>query len=413
MSISLLARMATLCALLAVVQVARSERNDQLLLDATAETPDAIRTLESLVTIESGTGTADGMASLAQLLEHRLGALGATVTRSKAASTAVGDNIVGTIYGRGGRRILLMAHMDTVYPLGTLAKMPFRIEGDRAYGPGIADDKSGIAVILHALALLKSRGFTDFGSITVLFNTDEERGSVGSRDLIQQLAAQHDAVLSFEPTFARRESLALATSGIASYSVTVKGAPAHAGFNPDAGVNALLEASDIVVRTVDLDDKARNVRFNWTIARSGTALNVIPDTAFLEADIRYANKRDFDELLSALDQRINHKRLAKSDVSISVDAGRPAFNAGVGGRVLVEKAVSIYKEIGAELHVIELAAAGTDAAYASQAGVPVIEFLGLPGFGFHSNQAEYVMIDAFPRRLYLAARLIMDLGRGV
>lgn len=407
------ARLAALSIALSACLPAFAQRDDSLFQAATAEQPAVVRTLEQLVNIETGTGDAPGIAAMDNLLEERLKALGATVTRHKAAGTVVGDNLVGRITGRGGKRILLMAHMDTVYVHGTLAKAPFRVDGPRAYGPGIADDKSGVATILHTLALLRQRGFQDFGVITVMFNTDEERGSFGSRDLIQKTAADHDYVLSFEPTAAQHEDLTLGTSGIVYYKVNVKGLASHAGAAPELGVNALVEASDIVLRTMDLDDKARDLRFNWTIGKAGGVANIIPDDAYLEANIRYARKDDLDGLLATLQDRIAaHKKLAKSEIKITVDYGRPAFNANDEGKRMVQRAVAIYKETGADLAVVERTGGGTDAAYAALSGKPVMESLGLPGFGYHSNQAEYVMIDAIPRRLYLASRLVMDLAQG-
>ena len=396
----------------AQVSAAAARSPDQALLAAAqAEKAATIKTLERLVNIETGTGDAQGMAAMAELLEGELRALGATVTRHKAAEGRVGDNIVGRIPGKGGRKLLLMAHMDTVYVRGTLAKAPFRIEGNKAYGPGIADDKGGVAIILHTLRLLKARGFDGFGELVVMFNTDEEKGSFGSRALIQQLAAQADVVLSFEPTQAGKESLVLGTAGIVYYKVAVKGLAAHAGANPELGVNALVEASDIVLRTMDLDDKANNLRFNWTVAKAGAVPNIIPDQASLEANIRYARSEDLDKLLATLEQRIQgRKKLEKSQITITPDRGRPAFNANAGGRRLVEQAVAIYKEAGGTLAVVPQTGGGTDAAYAALSGKPVIESLGLPGFGYHSDQAEYVDLDAIPRRLYLAARLIEDLS---
>jgi glutamate carboxypeptidase len=384
-----------------------------LLAAATAAQPEVVKTLERLVNIETGTGDAEGMAAMGRLLEGELKALGATVTRHPAAEGRIGDNIVGRLAGRGGRKLLLMAHMDTVYVKGTLAKAPFRIDGVRAFGPGIADDKSGVAMILHTLKLLKVRNYQDFGQITVMFNTDEERGSFGSRDLIQKLAAESDTVLSFEPTLAMSEGLTLGTSGIVYYRVKVKGLASHAGNAPELGVNALVEASDIVLRTMDLDNKAGDLRFNWTIGKGGQVANIIPDEADLEANIRYSRKEDLDALLKTLEQRIQgRKKLDKSVITITPEFGRPAFNADAAGRALVQRAVSIYREVGGTLRVVERTGGGTDAAYAALSGKPVIESLGLPGFGYHSNQAEYVMIDAIPRRLYLASRLVMELGAG-
>ena len=387
-------------------------RDAALLSAATAEQAAVVQTLERLVNIETGTGDAQGLTAMAQLLEVELKALGATVTRHPAQAGVVGENLVGRILGKGRKKLLLMAHMDTVYVRGTLAKAPFRVDGNRAFGPGIADDKSGIAMILHTLKLLKSRGFQDYGQITVLFNTDEERGSFGSRELIQREANAHDLALSFEPTLALKEMLTLGTAGIVYYKVNIQGLAAHAGANPEMGVNALVEASDVVLRTLDLDDKARDLRFNWTVGKSGAVPNIIPNEAYLEANIRYARKDDLEQLLKTMESRFQgQKKLAKSQIKITVDFGRPAFKADAAGIQLVERAVAIYKELGVELSVVPSTGGGTDAAYAALDGKPVIESLGLPGFGYHSDQAEYVMIDAIPRRLYLAARMIMDLSK--
>ena len=394
-------------------QAVSSELNLRLMAAARAEQSALMETLERLVNIETGTGDAEGMAAMGRLLEHELRAVGASVTRHKPDAGVVGENIVGRIPGKGPRKLLLIAHMDTVYARGTLARSPFRIEGNRAYGPGVADDKSGIAVILHTLRLLKSQGLTDHGPITVMFNTDEERGSFGSRALIQKLASESDMVLSFEPTSAGQEALTLGTAGIVYFRVTVKGAAAHAGANPELGVNALVEAADIVGRTRDLDDPARELRFNWTILKSGTVPNVVPDQASLEANIRYAREEDLNGLLKTLEDRIqNNKRLDKTQITIEPARGRPAFHADAGGRYMVDKAVAIYREAGATLHVVPGTGGGTDAAYAALSGKPVIEGLGLPGYGYHSDQAEYVQVDAVPRRLYLVARMIMDLSQG-
>jgi len=396
---------------LALAPAAWAQRRDNGLLDAaTAQRPAVIKTLETLVNIETGTGDAEGMAAAGGYLERELKALGFAVERRKPAGLAVGDNIVGKIKGRGGKNLLLMAHMDTVYPKGMLAKAPFRVEGNKAYGPGIADDKGGIAVILHTLKLLKDYGVRDYGTLTVMFNTDEEKGSFGSRELIQEEAKAHDYVLSFEPTAAESENFTLGTSGIAYVQANVKGKASHAGAAPELGVNAVVEAADLVLRTLDLDDKAKGLRFNWTIVKGGAVSNIIPDSATVNADVRYARNEDFEAAMKTLEERAQQKKVPGAEVSIIVTRGRPAFNAGEGGKALVDKALGFYKEAGGSATVIERTGGGTDAAYASLSGKPVIESLGLPGFGYHSDKAEYVMIDAIPRRLYMAARLIMDLG---
>ena len=141
----------------------------------------------------------------------------------------IGRMVRATFTGTGTKKILLIAHMDTVYPRGMLAQQPFRIEGDRAYGLGIADDKQGIAVILHTLAILKALNFREYGTLTVLINGDEEISSPGSRSLITKLGAEHDAAFSFEASRAESDKLSLATSGIASVTLTVRGRASHSG----------------------------------------------------------------------------------------------------------------------------------------------------------------------------------------
>jgi glutamate carboxypeptidase len=409
---ALLARVLLTLSFLGLACASAQARDEALLTSATAEQPAVLRTLERLVNIETGTGNAEGMAAMADLLQGELQALGAVVTRHPATAGVVGDIIVGRIAGKGQRRILLLAHMDTVYPKGTLARAPFRVDGNRAFGPGIADDKGGIAVILHALRLLQARGFQDFAEITVLLNTDEERGSNGSRELIEATARAHDVVLSFEPTSALRESLVLATSGTASVRATVRGRAAHAGAAPEQGINAMVEAADFMLRTLDLDDRQNALRFNWTIGSGGRILNMIPAEATIEANVRYLDPQRLEGVMKTLRERAATPRLSGAQISLELIVGRPAFVADAAGRRLVDKAVGIYREIGFELGVVPATGGGTDAAFAARSGKPVIEALGLPGFGYHSDQAEFVLIDAIPRRLYLATRMIMDVALG-
>lgn len=393
-----------------------SERDDALLAAATAEAPAALATLERLVNIETGTDDEIGMAEMSDLLEAELRALGFTVTRhpttgARVGGASVGENIVGRLQGDGGGHVLLMAHMDTVYARGSLALAPFRVDGNRAYGPGIADAKSGIAVILHALKLLRDRGFTDFGAITAVFNTDEEQGSAGSSALIERLAGESDVVLSFEPTGTSPEGLTYGTSGIGSVVATIGGRSAHAGVAPELGANALVAAADFVQRTTDLDQGPGRLRFNWTVARSGAVRNIVPDSATLEADVRYPTNESFEALEADVTRLASEPGVEGTTIELAIDPGRPAFTADDAGRALIARAIGIYDSLGHDLAVAPVIGGGTDAAFAARSGKPVIEALGLPGYGYHTNDDEYVLVDAIPRRLYLAARMIMDVAQ--
>src|SRR5438046_4874061 len=207
-------------------------------------------TLRDLVNIESGSKDSEGLARLAALIGERLTRLGGKVEiveptdiyRMEDTPPKPGAMVHAEFKGTGSKKIMLIAHMDTVYLRGMLKDQPFRIDGERAYGLGIGDDKQGVALILHTVAMLQTLQFRDYGTLTVLINGDEEISSPGSRSTITRMAGEQDAVFSYEGGGADG-NLRLATSGIGAAYLTVDGKASHAGAAPDKGVNALLELS--------------------------------------------------------------------------------------------------------------------------------------------------------------------------
>ncbi|WP_439545660.1 glutamate carboxypeptidase [Sandarakinorhabdus sp.] len=382
-----------------------------LLKAATAEAPATLATLERLVNIESGSYDTEGLVAIGNLLADELAARGAQVERMQGKPGTRGDIIVGRLTGTGTGKLLLLAHMDTVYTHGQLAETPWRVADGKAYGPGIADDKSGIAVILSAIKLLKP---ADFGQLTIAFNTDEEIGSLGSGDLITELARGQSAVLSFEPTTAvPLEGMIAGTSGTNSVFVHIEGKAAHAGNNPELGNNALVEAAHVIAVTKDMDEGQGKRRFNWTqVSQEGSARNMIPDDVTLIGDLRDISDDRVRAFETEMKRRLATPSVPGTKVTVNVQINRPAFTADAASLALIDRARSIYQEAGGpDLFVLPRSGGGTDAGFAARAGVPVLEALGLPGFGYHSSAEEYVLIDAIPRRLYLAARLIRELGR--
>ena len=387
------------------------------------EKPALIATLRQLVGIESGSRDREGLDTIAGVLKDRLAALGGKVELVEAGADAVrlfdtppriGRAVLARFEGTGRRKIMLLAHMDTVYPRGTLAKRPFRVEGSRAYGPGVADEKGGVAVILHGLAILKELGFREYGTLTVLINGDEEISTPGARALITRLASQHDLVFSCEPSPAPKDELALATSGIAAASLSVRGRPAHAGVNPEDGRNALLELAHQLLQTQGLGDPSRGIKFNWTIASAGTTRNVIPDAATASADVRVRRIADFDAVEQAFRAAIAKGHFVPdTNVEATFERRRPPLEVTDRSRALAKRAQAIYADLGKQLGVDESSkGAGTDAAFAALSGKPVVlENFGLVGFGYHSPDAEYVELESIEPRLYLMTRLIMDSSR--
>ena len=391
---------------------------------AAKERAPLLDTLRDLVSIESGSGDREGLDKLANLIGGRLQALGGKVEMIEPdpadiyhmvdTPKQIGKMVLARFAGTGTKKILLIAHMDTVYLRGMLAQQPFRIDGNRAYGLGIADDKQGIAVILHTLAILKSIDFRDYGLVTVLINADEEVSSAGSRSTLTKLGGEHDAVFSVEGSLVSSDKLSLTTAGIGAVVLKVQGKASHAGAAPELGRNALYELSHQILQTRDLSDRSIGLKMNWTIASAGTNRNVIPAIASATADVRVLRVADYDAIEQKVRERIKKGLIPDTKVEMTFERRRPPLELTPVNAALAKHAQRIYAELGKELVIGDVAeGGGTDAAFAAlKTKAPVIERFGLRGFGAHSSDAEYVNIDSIEPRLYLLTRMIMDVSQG-
>jgi len=380
-------------------------------------------TLKSLTAIESGSRDIEGLDKVAALIAERLKAMGgqvellapANVYRMEDTPELIGKAVRATFKGKGSKKLLMIAHMDTVYLKGMGEKQPFRIDGDKAYGLGIADDKQGVALILHAVKIVRDLGFDDYGTLTVLVNGDEEISSPGHRALITKMGAEHDATMSFEGGGgANLDQVRLATAGIAGVTIKVTGKASHAGSAPERGVNALYELSHQILQMKDFTDPATGLKMNWTISKSGTNRNVIPAEAEAMADIRVLKVADFNGIEAKIREKAKTQLIPEAKVEVIFDRRRPPLEAPPASIAFANHAQAVYKEIGKDLKVATVSTGGgTDAAFAAlETKAAVVEGFGLRGFGAHSNDAEYIFIDAIEPRLYLAVRMIMDFSRG-
>ena len=392
-----------------------------------AEVPAYLKTLESLVAIESGSRDLEGLKRMAGVVADRLRAAGLQVELKPSRApdfhpqlkgAELGSSVYATRAGTGTKKVLLIAHMDTVYPRGMAAKQPFRIDGDRAYGLGIADDKQGVALILHVVDLLARQGFADYAQLGVLINGDEEIGSPGSAPLITQLGSEYDAVFSFEgggnAAAGGGDMVRLATSSIAIVEMKVTGKASHAGAAPHLGRNALYELSHQMLKSRGFGDPAKGLQINWTVASAGGSRNVIPAEATAVADVRSLTNSDLDLMEAALRKSIQDKLIPDTTIDLSFYRSRPAFVANAAARALARHAVGVYSELGLPIDIRDRATGGgTDAAFAGlRPRGGVLESFGLRGFGSHSSNDEYVLVSNIGPRLYLATRMVMDVGSG-
>lgn len=383
---------------------------------ATKEQPALIESLKTMVGIESGSSDAAGLAKMANLLEGRLKALGFKTERVKSSKDIGADIVIGRMQGSGKQNLMMQAHMDTVYEKGILNTQPYKVDGNRIYGPGIADDKGGISVILHGLKILKDMGWTDYANLTVLFNPDEEIGSEGSGEVISRTADQHNTVLSFEPTAAKSvakvEALLLGAAGTARATLEVKGRAAHAGAAPELGRNAIIEISHQLLQTKDVYKDHPGIIHNWTNVVSNKATNQIPELATAIGDVRITRPGAEVKFSEALQARLASSKLVPDTITtLLFEVRRPAYLAGPKGEALAARAKAIYQEMDRPLALAPMTGGGTDAGYAGRSGkAAVLESFGLAGFGYHARD-EYIEVDSIVPRLYLFTRLMTELGK--
>ena len=389
---------------------------------AAQEKAPLLDTLKELVSIESGSGDREGLDKLAALIAERLSGVGGQVEliepnpadtyRMVDTPKQPGKMVLARFTGSGTKKILLIAHMDTVYLRGMLKDQPFRVDGDRAYGLGIADDKQGVALIIHTVTMLNKLGFKDYGTLTVLVNGDEEISSPGSRSTISRVASTQDAVFSFEGG-GSDGGVRLATSGLGSAYLTVEGKASHAGAAPERGVNALYELAHQLLQLRDLSQNDKGLKLNWTVAQAGTNRNVIPARATAQADARALRVSDFEALQAKLQERVRTQLVGDAKVQLKFEVRRPPLEATPASRQLAARGKAVYDELGMPMTIADVATGGgTDAAFAAlQTKGAVVEGFGLIGFGAHSNDAEYVRLDSIVPRLYLATRLVIDVAQ--
>jgi glutamate carboxypeptidase len=393
------------------VSFAQTVQADRALLQAAQTRKEAlVKDIATLVNIDSGTDDAKGLAQVEAVLAKRLRDVGASV-EIVAAPPAAGKMVIGTLQGTGTRNIMLMIHYDTVFGIGDAAKRPFKIVGNKAFGPGVADAKGGALLIVYALDIARERGFKDYKTLTVLFNPDEEKSSLGSREMITKLSAEQDYVLVFEPPEA--DVVTVATNGIAYVHLDVKGRASHAGSAPEAGRNAAIELSNQIIQLKDLGSATKGTTVSWTVLKTGDRVNIIPEKAGATADMRMSDVGEIQRVQADADKIVQKKLIPETEVTVKVENRRPPFSRNANSDRLAATADSIYKEIGKSIKPLAMRY-GTDAgfAYNPRTGKPVVlDGMGIVGDRIHSSD-EWADLDSVVPRLYLTVRMMEAMGKG-
>ncbi len=378
--------------------------------------PDFLSDLERLVAIDSGSYTKAGVDEMGRWAASALRDLGATV--DVHPDPELGDTVVSTLEGSGQGRVLVIAHLDTVFDPGTAAARPFRVEDARALGPGVCDMKAGLLVGIHALRALRSLASDDadrpgawlpLARLTFVANPDEEIGSPVSTPIIRALAPDHDVALVLESARANGDIVS-ARKGNLSLRLVVHGRAAHAGVEPEKGRNAILEAAHKTIALQALNGRWPGVTCNVGVFRGGSRPNVVADEAVLEVDLR-SPSRDALESAEAAVRAIGADRVVPDVTCDVIEAGRhwPMERLPETGE-LVEAAVAIARDLGFDLHDAATGGA-SDANTTAGEGVPSLDGLGPIG-GLDHSPDEYIEVGSIVDRTALFAGLLLALGGG-
>jgi len=380
---------------------------DPLLAAAQAALPDQLALLESVVNIDSGTGDAAGGARVMAVLTPRLRTLGATIETVPAEAPGLADNLVAMFTGTGTARILLIGHIDTVFGPGTVAKWRFSNDGTRLHGPGVGDEKGGVVEAVKAIELLHAAGFDAFKTVTLLIETSEERGSPGTRKLIDRLLAHADVELNLEPGDAP-DKLTVWRKGSTVFTIDVAGRAAHAGVAPQDGRNAAVELLHQLAEYDKFPHDGEGLTVNLTLLSAGTRNNIIPDHATATFSVRPRVPAQADAVERQLQAAADHVAVPGTTVRIVREAAFPPLPENPATAALAARAAKLYAATGRKLGTGGNGGA-SESAMAAARGVPALDGLGPVGGGFHSD-GEYVELASMTPRLYLLAALIRDLG---
>ena len=364
-----------------------------------------VETIRELVEIESPSDNKPAVDRIAALLALKFEALGGRthLHRSNDFGDSLQINFDAPSPEAANRRpVLLLGHYDTVYPLGTLAGMPCKIENDRLRGPGVLDMKSGIALMLHAVKALQAWHGQLPRPVTVFLVSDEEVGSYSSRKITEALAKQSAGVLVLEPAAGLQGAVKTARKGVGEYTLRVKGVAAHAGLDPGKGHSAILELARQIAVLAKLNNLSQGISVNPGVIQGGTRTNVIAAEASVGIDVRIKSAKQAAGLHRNLRTLKPFDKHCKLEMTGNIN--RLPMERTTGVAALYKKAQEIALQAGWKLEEASVGG-GSDGNFTAGMGVPTLDGMGGVGDGAHAVH-EFIAISELPRRALLLAGMI-------
>jgi glutamate carboxypeptidase len=364
-----------------------------------------VETIRELVEIESPTDNKPAIDRIAAFLASKFESLGGRTHLHR--SNEFGDSLqidfaAPSREPTNRRPVLLLGHYDTVYPLGSLAATPCKIENGHLRGPGVLDMKSGIALMLHSIEALQAWHGTLPRPVTVFLVSDEEVGSYSSRKITEALAKQSAGVLVLEPAAGLRGAVKTARKGVGEYTLRVKGVAAHAGLDPGKGHSAILELARQIAVVAKLNNLSKGISVNPGVIQGGTRTNVIAAEASTDIDVRIKSAKQ----ASGLDRKLRSLKPFDKHCKLEMTGGinRLPMERTAGVAALYKKAQAIALQAGWKLEEAAVGG-GSDGNFTAGMGIPTLDGMGGIGEGAHAVH-EFIVISELPRRALLLAGMI-------
>lgn len=366
---------------------------------------DMLELLEKLVNIDSGSHDKEGVEQIGAILKELYIDLGFNIKEIEDDTFA--NCMVLNHRDAVDPKILILAHMDTVYPKGTAKERPFVIEGDRAYGPGIIDMKVSQVMLYFIVKHLIESGDDSYKQIEIILNGDEQIGSTFSRSIIERQARTKDYVLVLEP--ARVDgSIVSARRGIAQYELSVEGVGAHTGIDPSKGVNAITEIAHKVIKLDSLTNREKQIDVSTGLIEGGEAINTIAPFAKAAIDVRFSTKDEGIEVDKKIREICETSDVPGTKLTLSGGINRPPMMFTDGVKFLVDLVLEEAEKLGIDADHTATGG-GSDAAFTADIGIPTVDGLGSVG-GNQNNEKEYLELDSLVERTNLLMNVIKRLS---
>jgi glutamate carboxypeptidase len=388
------------------LQTSKSKESKMIETYLESKKHEILELLELLVNTDSGTYNKEGVDAVGEILKEKFEKMGMYVLVHPEQK--LGNHLEMKASRDSDPKIMIIAHMDTVFPKGAAKKRPFKVIGDKAFGPGVNDEKASHAQVLYALKALKEAGSDAYKNVHIIFNSDEEIGSPASKPLIKQVSENKQYSIVVECS---RPNGGIVTErkGVGHFTLDVNGKSAHAGVEPERGRSAIEEISHKILKLQELNNYEEGISVNVGYVHGGISTNTIPSAAKAKIDVRYKNEQQAAEIVRKITEISQKEHVSGTSTKLTGEISRPPMQKTNETEQLINVIQEAAAELGISIREVS-SGGGSDASFTAIEGIPTVDGMGPMGEFSHSEKDEYTDLKTFPKMTALLAKTIEKLS---